>query len=134
MTLTSLVGVLIILSVLLLFVYIMLQLIETMVNTHLHTTSVNIIYLLMTRQFSHFLEKRKLVKGDLIVIRFRGKFRKAYIKDIAYLYSETRVQITFDESSLNTKDLQENWYPLSRIILPEFLGKTAKLLFSENGV
>lgn len=87
------------------------------------------IYLVTTGEFSHFVEKRKLVCGDLVFIKFRGKYRKAYIKRTHH-YQNT-VQLEFDDYKLNTQLVEHNDYHISRIIIPDYMGKAAKLLYSK---
>jgi hypothetical protein len=103
---------------------------DILVSTYLGMNVGYLIYLIATKQLFHHIEKRSLVKGDLVIIRFRGKYRKAYVKEVGW-YQANKVQLEFDDKSLNTKFLEHNWYPLSRIILPEYMGKMAKVLFSE---
>ena len=108
----------------------MLFISDVLASTYLGISVGYLIYLIVTKQLTHHIEKRRLVKGDLVIIKFRGKFRKAYIKDVGW-HQSNQVQLEFDDKSLNSKYLEHNWYPLSRIILPEYMGKMAKILFSE---
>lgn len=91
-----------------------------------------LIYLIFSGNLFHFLEKRKLVKGDLVIINYRGKYRKAYIIDLVF-YEGGKVRLEFEDAELNIKLVQFNWYPLSRIIIPKYLGKAGKMLFTKNG-
>lgn len=103
--------------------------------THIFVESVchlglhQIIYLIATRQMSHYIQKRNLVSGDLVLIRYRGKYRKAYITGLS-VFSNT-VQAKFLDRELNIDILNGNWYPLSRVFIPDFMGRGAKVLYSD---
>lgn len=85
-------------------------------------------YLLVTKQLFHYLDKKKLVKGDLVFIKYRGTYRKAYIKDIQF--GHAHVQLDYADKSLNLDINKHSWYPMSRIVLPDYLSKAAKILYS----
>lgn len=87
-------------------------------------------YILITGELPHFREKRKLVAGDFILIRYRGKYRKAFVVMTSSL--ENAAQLQFFDKELNVDLVKHNWYPLARIVLPEFMkGKAAKVLYSD---
>jgi hypothetical protein len=91
-----------------------------------------VIYLIATGQLTHFIEKKRLVSGDLVLIKYRGKYRKAFITCTAIHYNDMRVQLKFLDKELNIDLVANNWYPLSRIIIPEFLGgKASRVLYSD---
>jgi hypothetical protein len=93
---------------------------------------IPLLYLIVTRQLSHYIEKRKLVVGDLIFIKYRGKYRKAFITHLSS-FNPNSAQIQFLDKELNIDLVKHNWYPLSRIVIPEFMGgKVAKILFSDS--
>ena len=75
------------------------------------------------------IQKRNLVTGDLVLIRYRGKYRKAYI--VATSPFSNSVQAKFLDKEMNVDMLNGNWYPLSRIAIPDFMGKAAKVLYSD---
>lgn len=87
------------------------------------------IQLLILGEFRHYIDKRKLLPGDLVIIKYRAKYRRAFIKYINI--DKDRFQLEFEDRTLNTKLVEHNWYPIDRIILPEYMGKAGKVLFSE---
>lgn len=91
---------------------------------------VYFLYLIVTKQLFHFLEKKKLVRGDLIFIKYRGKLRKAYITDIDKNYNA--VKLVYADKELNIDLIKDNWYPFSRISLPEHISITAKVLYGDS--
>lgn len=111
-------------------IIIMTFFLNTILDMYLGIGILYAIYLVLTRELKHFIEKRRLLKGDLVIVKYRGKYRKAYIKETSYYY-DNKFQIEFDDKSLNTKLVEHNWYPISRIIIPEYMGKVAKVLFTE---
>jgi hypothetical protein len=92
---------------------------------------IHFSYLVFTKELFHFIDKRNLVPGDLVFIKYRGKYRKSYIKDV-FRYNNS-VQLEFDDNTLNIKQLEHIHYPISRIIIPDYMGKVAKILYSEVG-
>jgi hypothetical protein len=86
-----------------------------------------LLYLIATKQLKHYIEKKKLVNGDLIFIRYRGKLRKAYVTSISHY--DNAVQAKFFDNDLNIDLIKTNWYPLSRVTIPDFMGKAAKVLY-----
>lgn len=88
------------------------------------------LYLVYTKQLIHYVLKKSLVPGDLVFLKYRGIYRKAFIKDVQY--GKTHVQLTFSDKSLQSDANKNCWYPMSRIVLPQYLGKAAKILYSES--
>ena len=99
-------------------------------TSYAKTSILKLIELTFKGERSHFLEKFNLVKGDLVIIEYRGKYRKAYIKDISNI-SSLKFQLEFEDFKLNSKEFEYVWYPMERIIVPKYLGKAANLLFTE---
>lgn len=91
-----------------------------------------VIYLIATKQLIHYILKKQLVPGDLVFIKYRGIYRKAYIKDIQF--GREFAQLEFSDKSLQLALNKNQWYPMSRIVLPQYLGKAAKILFSESEI
>lgn len=87
-------------------------------------------YLVTTRNFFHFLDKKRLVNGDLVFIKYRGKYRKAYVK--SNFHGDNKVQLEFADNKLNIDLIKANWYPFHRLILPDYLSPAAKILYSES--
>lgn len=86
--------------------------------------------LLLSGQLPHFLDKRKLVIGDLVLIKFQGKYRKAYVRTLSVI--NNRVQLIFSDKHLNRRELENNWYDYDRIVIPDKMSKIAKLLYTER--
>ena len=99
------------------------------IDSFYRITPLYVVYLILTRQLSHFIEKRRLVNGDLVFIKYRGKYRKAFITCISHF--ENSVQAQFFDRDLNIDLIKLNWYPLSRVILPDFMSRAAKVLYSD---
>jgi hypothetical protein len=92
---------------------------------------IYLLYLIITKQLPHYIEKRRLVVGDLVFIKYRGKYRKAFITHLSSFTNA--VQIQFFDKELNIDLVTHNWYPLSRIVVPEYMGgRAAKVLFSDS--
>lgn len=87
------------------------------------------IYLLVNREFFHFLEKRRLVPGDLVFLKYRGKYRKAFVKST--YHGDNKIQLEFADTKLNIDLNRQNWYPFHRIVLPDYLSPAAKILYSD---
>jgi hypothetical protein len=92
-------------------------------------TPAYLSYLIITRQLGHFIEKRRLVNGDLVFIKYRGKYRKAFITCVSHY--ENQVQAQFFDRDLNIDLVKSNWYPLSRIMLPDYMSRAARVLYSD---
>jgi hypothetical protein len=92
-------------------------------------TPLYLLYLMLTGQVSHFIEKKKLVNGDLVFIKYRGKYRKAFITSISH--HDNSVQAQFFDRDLNIDLIKLNWYPLSRLMLPDFMSRAARVLYSD---
>ena len=89
---------------------------------------VEFLHLIWTREFGHYLEKRNLVRGDLIFIDFRGSIKKATVT----MNSKTdkSVQAVFDDPKIVSLNIEYNNYSYSRIYVPKYLSNASKILFA----
>lgn len=85
------------------------------------------IYLVYTGQLKHHNAKLHLEKGDLVFINYRGKLRKAYIKHL-FTYSN-RVDVDFEDQSLNGAYNESMSFHFSRIYVPEYVNNATKILY-----
>lgn len=99
------------------------------VDSLIGISSIYLVYLMFTKQFFHFIDKRKLVTGDLVFIKYRGKYRKAIVTCV--MKYGNQIQVEYADKDLNIDLIKNNWYPLSRVILPDYMSKAAKLLYSD---
>lgn len=107
------------------FIVLMMQMV---ISELLDTNVPYFMFLLFNGELTHFIAKRRLVKGDLVLISYRGKLRKAYINDLSF-YNNT-VTLNFEEEELNIKSTEFNRFHLARIKLPEYYNKATKILYS----
>jgi len=103
--------------------------IHIFLDTYYRVYPAYLLYLIATRQVRHYIEKRKLVSGDLIFIKYRGKYRKAYVTALSGW--DNTIQAKFFDDILNIDLIRGNWYPLSRVVIPDFMGKAARVLYSD---
>lgn len=89
-----------------------------------------LIYIIFSGKKAHYLEKYNLVRGDLVIIEYRGKYRKAYIKEISN-FDSLRFQLYFDDDKLNCLEFENVWYPIDRVLIPRYFSRAAKILFTE---
>lgn len=102
-----------------------------MITTDIYNITLpTVLFLLCTGELKHFIEKRRLLKGDLVFIKFRGKLRRAYVTDTSS-YGNT-VQAKFEDDSLNSKLTEFNNYNYNRVFLPEYLGKAGRILYTDD--
>jgi hypothetical protein len=100
---------------------------DLLFSANLGSNTAYMLSIIIRGELFHFIEKTRLVNGDLVIIKFRGKYRKAYVKNISL--NHKTFQLEFEDSSLNVRPIEYNWYCIERIIIPEYLGKAAGVLF-----
>ena len=103
---------------------------EVVVSTNLNINIFEFLYLLYKRGFMHFLAKRKLVKGDIVYLKFKGKLRKALIRE--NILFNNSVTLDFEDSQLNMIEYKDNQYGYGRIHIPDYMKGAARLLFGDE--
>ena len=88
---------------------------------------VEFIYYIFTKQLFHYIDKRKLVAGDVVFVEFRNSLKKATVSYNS-TFSRT-IQVKFDDVSLN-KFYDYNNFDYSRVYIPKNLSKASKILFA----
>jgi len=107
-----------------LVVGVLLSFITGLINLNI----LEFLYLIWNRDFGHFLEKRNLVRGDLIFIDFRGTLKKATVTMNSK--NDKSVQAVFDDNKMTTLNIEYNNYNYSRIYVPKYLSNASKILFA----
>lgn len=103
---------------------VLLSFVTNLINLNI----IEFLHLIWTRELGHFLEKRNLVRGDLIFIDYRGSLKKASVT----MNSKTdkSLQAVFDDPKLTGTVYEYNNYSYSRIYVPKYLSNASKILFA----